>query len=261
MGRKTRERQLRRLRERRASERARQRRRRITAGVVGGLVGVAAVASGAVLVFAGGGGEEAAPAESPGAGAGATGAAGTAACGAERPAAADAARPTFDAPPEMEIDPARRYVATLVTSCGSIRVRLFPKDAPVTVNNFVALARAGFYDGLTFHRVIAGFMNQGGDPAGDGTGDPGYQFEDEIVDRLTFDEPGLLAMANAGPGTNGSQFFITVAPAPHLDGLHTIFGRVTGGMDVVELINGLPTDATDRPVEAVYIERVSIEES
>jgi peptidyl-prolyl cis-trans isomerase B (cyclophilin B) len=182
------------------------------------------------------------------------------ACGGERPAAADQPKPTFDKPPEMQIDRKVLYRAAIETSCGTIEVDLFAKETPVTVNNFVFLARQGFYDGVTFHRVIAGFMNQGGDPRGDGTGGPGYQFEDEIVKGLRFDEPGLLAMANSGPNTNGSQFFITVAPARHLDGKHTIFGRVVEGMDVVQGINALATGAADRPNETVYIERVRIRE-
>lgn len=113
-------------------------------------------------------------------------------------------------------------------------MELFDDQAPKTVNNFVFLARNGFYDGTTFHRVLDGFMAQGGDPTGTGMGGPGYQFEDEISPDLTFDRPGLLAMANSGPNTNGSQFFITFVPTPHLNGLHTIFGEVIEGMDVVE---------------------------
>ncbi len=182
------------------------------------------------------------------------------ACGGQVPPGADAPKPTYDAAPEMQLAEGTDYTARIRTSCGEIVVDLLEKETPITVNSFVFLAREGLYDGLTFHRVIEGFMNQGGDPAGDGTGGPGYQFEDEIVEGLAFDETGLLAMANAGPGTNGSQFFITVAPAEHLNGLHTIFGRVTEGMDVVERINGLQTDAGDRPVDTVYIESVTIEE-
>ncbi len=160
----------------------------------------------------------------------------------------------------MQIDPKKDYSATIKTSCGTIELELFAEQTPITVNNFVTLARDGFYDGLTFHRVVRGFMNQTGDPKGDGTGGPGYEFEDEIVDELTFTEPGLLAMANAGPGTNGSQFFITVAPAEHLNGLHTIFGRVSKGMDVVETINNLGGQEGP-PAETVYMERVTVQES
>lgn len=187
------------------------------------------------------------------------------ACGGERPAAADRTKPMFDELPEMQIDRQRSYRAIVQTSCGTIEVELFADRTPITVNNFVFLAREKFYDGLIFHRVIAGFMNQAGDPKGDGTGGPGYQFKDEIVESLQFDRPGLLAMANSGPftGTNGSQFFITVEPATHLkppDATHTIFGRVTDGMDVVREINSVSTTGppTDRPLETVYIERVRI---
>ena len=128
------------------------------------------------------------------------------------------------------------------------------------MNNFVFLAREGFYDGVPFHRVIDGFMIQGGDPTGTGRGGPGYTFPDEFSPDLRFDRPGLLAMANAGPGTNGSQFFITVGAPAHLNDRHTIFGRVTEGYDVVEAISRLPTDPMDRPQGGVTIERIRIEE-
>ncbi|HJQ13174.1 MAG TPA: peptidylprolyl isomerase [Anaerolineales bacterium] len=140
----------------------------------------------------------------------------------------------YNAAPPMSIDVNKQYFATFkLAKGGEFVVQLFPDKAPVTVNNFVYLARNGFYDGTTFHRVLDGFMAQGGDPTGTGSGGPGYQFEDEFSD-LAFDKPGLLAMANAGPNTNGSQFFITYVPTPHLNGLHTIFGEVIEGMDVVE---------------------------
>ena len=139
-------------------------------------------------------------------------------------------------PPDMVIDPARRYTATLETEKGNIEVELFADRTPKTVNNFVFLARAGYYDNTTFHRVLDGFMAQAGDPTGTGSGGPGYRFEDEIVPELTFDQPGLLAMANAGANTNGSQFFITYVPTPHLNGAHTIFGRVISGMEVAEAL-------------------------
>jgi cyclophilin family peptidyl-prolyl cis-trans isomerase len=138
----------------------------------------------------------------------------------------------WSSPPEMSIDPTKKYFATFKTAKGDIRVELFADRAPKTVNNFVFLARQGFYDNTTFHRVLENFMAQGGDPTGTGRGGPGYQFEDEIVPGLTFDKPGLLAMANAGPGTNGSQFFITFSPTPWLNGKHTIFGQVVEGLDV-----------------------------
>jgi len=140
----------------------------------------------------------------------------------------------WDAPPEMTIDPDTVYLATFKTERGDIVVELFADKTPITVNNFVFLAEEGFYDGTTFHRVLADFMAQGGDPTHTGSGGPGYQFEDEIVESLLFNEPGLLAMANAGPNTNGSQFFITYEPVPWLNGAHTIFGQVVEGMDVVD---------------------------
>jgi len=149
---------------------------------------------------------------------------------------------------------------TLQTNHGPIKIELFPEDAPKTVGNFEGLARKGFYDGLTFHRVIEGFMIQGGDPTGDGTGGPGYTFEDEPNEHRVV--RGALAMANAGPNTNGSQFFIVTADAcPWLDGKHTVFGRVTEGMDVVDRISRVPKDSRDRPNDPVVIERVELGES
>jgi cyclophilin family peptidyl-prolyl cis-trans isomerase len=136
----------------------------------------------------------------------------------------------------MVIDPSKRYTATISTGKGDFVVELFADKAPRTVNNFVFLARDGYYDGVTFHRVIPGFMAQGGDPTGSGRGGPGYQFDDEFHPSLKHDQPGILSMANAGPGTNGSQFFITFAATPHLDGKHTVFGRVIEGMEVVRSI-------------------------
>ncbi len=147
--------------------------------------------------------------------------------------------------------------ASMQTNHGSIEIELFDDDAPKTVDNFSKLARQGFYDGVIFHRVIPDFMIQGGDPTGTGSGGPGYQFEDEFNENLV--ERGALAMANAGPNTNGSQFFIVTADAcPWLDGKHTVFGRVTSGMDVVDTIEKVPTGANDRPVDEVKIESVSI---
>jgi cyclophilin family peptidyl-prolyl cis-trans isomerase len=147
--------------------------------------------------------------------------------------------------------------ATLHTNHGAVDVELFDEDAPTTVENFVKLARDGFYDGVIFHRVIPDFMIQGGDPTGTGSGGPGYQFDDEINEHKV--ERGALAMANAGPGTNGSQFFImTTESAPWLDGKHTVFGRVTSGMDVVDAISEVDRDARDRPREDVVIERVEL---
>jgi peptidyl-prolyl cis-trans isomerase B (cyclophilin B) len=136
----------------------------------------------------------------------------------------------------MTIDPKKTYRATIQTDRGDIELELYPQHAPKTVNNFVFLAREGFYDGVTFHRVIDDFVIQGGDPTGTGRGGPGYRFEDEVKDNPLRHETGVISMANAGPNTNGSQFFITHSPQPHLDGRHTVFGKVVGGMDVVNAI-------------------------
>ena len=143
------------------------------------------------------------------------------------------------------------------TNAGQITIEFFDDDAPKTVENFRKLAADGFYDGLTFHRVITDFMIQGGCPQGTGTGGPGYSFEDEFNDNKV--ERGALAMANSGPNTNGSQFFIvTTGEAPWLDGKHTVFGKVTDGMDTVDAIEGTPTGAGDRPVEPQVIERIEL---
>jgi peptidyl-prolyl cis-trans isomerase B (cyclophilin B) len=148
--------------------------------------------------------------------------------------------------------------ATMHTNHGAIQLELFDDDAPRTVENFRKLAADGFYDGVIFHRVIRDFMIQGGDPTGTGTGGPGYTFEDEFNDHKIV--RGALAMANAGPNTNGSQFFIvTTAEAPWLDGKHTVFGQVVDGMDTVDAIEGQSTDARDRPVEACTIERIELD--
>jgi peptidyl-prolyl cis-trans isomerase B (cyclophilin B) len=150
--------------------------------------------------------------------------------------------------------------ATMHTTHGVIEIELYEEDAPKTVGNFVDLAGQGYYDGLTFHRVIPDFMIQGGCPQGDGTGGPGYEFEDEPNAHRVV--RGALAMANRGPNTNGSQFFIvTVDEAPWLDGKHTVFGRVTSGMDVVDRISGVDRDARDRPREPVVVERLAVGES
>ena len=135
----------------------------------------------------------------------------------------------YDSYPAYIIDESLTYDAVIATELGDIRIRLYDDEAPLTVNNFVSLALDGFYDGTTFHRVIENFMAQAGDPTGTGTGGPGYNFEDEVDTGFSFDRPGLLAMANAGPGTNGSQFFITTAATPWLDGNHTIFGEIISG--------------------------------
>ena len=147
--------------------------------------------------------------------------------------------------------------ATMTTNEGDITIELFDADAPKTVENFTKLARDGFYDGLGFHRIIGDFMIQGGCPRGDGTGGPGYTFEDEFNAHKI--ERGVLAMANAGPNTNGSQFFLVTAEAcPWLDGKHTVFGRVTAGMDVIVAIEAAPTDGGDRPVEPIGIVTLTV---
>ena len=158
----------------------------------------------------------------------------------------------------MSIDPSKSYAATFEMEKGSFRVELFADRAPKTVNNFVFLARDGFYDDVTFHRVIPGFMAQGGDPTGTGTGGPGYRFEDEFHPELVH-ETGSLSMANAGPNTNGSQFFITFAPQPHLDGRHAVFGKVTEGMDVVNAISVRDPGSAREPGDR--IKTISIEEA
>ena len=160
----------------------------------------------------------------------------------------------------MSIDTSKQYLATFqMANGGEFVVQLFDDQAPKTVNNFVFLARDGFYDGTTFHRVLDGFMAQGGDPTGTGMGGPGYQFEDEFSPELTFDRAGLLAMANSGPNTNGSQFFITYGPTPHLNNLHTIFGEVIEGMDVVSAITRRDPDQNPG-FEGDAIETITIAE-
>ena len=149
-------------------------------------------------------------------------------------------------------------IAVFETNRGNFEVELFTEKAPITTNNFIELADKGFYNGLIFHRVIDGFMIQGGDPNGDGTGGPGYEIEDEFHPDLKHDSAGILSMANAGPNTGGSQFFITLAPTPWLDGKHAVFGKVVTGMDVVEEIGKVPTGAMDKPVEDVIIKKIAI---
>ena len=145
------------------------------------------------------------------------------------------------------------------TSMGNFTIELFEKQVPNTVGNFVKLADTNFYDGVIFHRVIDGFMIQGGDPTGTGRGGPGYKFADEFHPQLKHNSEGILSMANAGPNTNGSQFFITLAPTPHLDGRHAVFGKVIEGMDVVRQIGKTSTKAGDRPVTDVVLKKVKIE--
>jgi cyclophilin family peptidyl-prolyl cis-trans isomerase len=161
-------------------------------------------------------------------------------------------------PPEMVIDSTKKYTVSLSTDKGDMVVELFVDKTPITVNNFIFLARAGFYDGTIFHRVIADFMAQGGDPTGTGTGGPGYRFADEFHPSLKHDKPGILSMANAGPGTNGSQFFITHVPTPWLDGKHTVFGQVIQGMDI--LLSIPPHDPRKIGSPAVKLNKITIKE-
>jgi len=161
--------------------------------------------------------------------------------------------------PTMQLDPTKNYQATLRTSKGDIVIDLYAKNVPRTVNNFVFLARQGFYDGTIFHRVIADFMAQGGDPTGTGRGGPGYKFRDEFDPKLRHDKPGVLSMANAGPNTNGSQFFITHVPTPWLDGKHAVFGQVVKGLDVLFAIS--PRDPSLINSPAVTLNTVIITES
>ena len=164
----------------------------------------------------------------------------------------------YPAPPPLQVDTDRTYQVTIETSRGSIGLELFPAHAPQTVNNFLFLARDGFYDGVSFHRVIANFMIQGGDPTGTGMGGPGYKFADEFTPKLRHSKAGILSMANAGPGTNGSQFFITHVATPWLDNHHSVFGEVISGIDVLMSIP--ERDPRMRNAPAVELTSVDIEE-
>ena len=186
-----------------------------------------------------------------------------ASCGEQASDPAPAPSPTakakpYSEPPPMGIDISKQYTATIETGKGNLVFELFAKDAPKTVNNFVFLAREGFYDGSTFHRVIPGFMAQGGDPTGTGMGGPGYEFEDEFTEHTHI--AGVISMANAGPNTNGSQFFITYAPQHSLDGKHSVFGQLAEGMDVLEKLT--PRDPSQNPdFEGDNVLRIVIQES
>jgi cyclophilin family peptidyl-prolyl cis-trans isomerase len=186
-----------------------------------------------------------------------------ASCGEQASDPAPAPSPTskakpYSEPPSMGIDISKQYTATIETEKGNLVFELFAKDAPKTVNNFVFLAREGFYDGSTFHRVIPGFMAQGGDPTGTGMGGPGYEFEDEFTEHTH--KAGVISMANAGPNTNGSQFFITYAPQHSLDGKHSVFGQLAEGMDVLEKLT--PRDPSQNPdFEGDNVLRIVIQES
>jgi peptidylprolyl isomerase len=288
MSRRSRDKQLAKLAARRQAERrAAKRRQRITLGVVGAATGLVLLVAGFLILTSGDdGATRATPTPTPTASGSPSGKPGTrsgsvrpaveppatVACGGEAPPDAGAKTPQFVGPPPMTIDQQATYTATIDTSCGSFEVRLRPDIAPRGVNSFVFLAEEGFYDGLTFHRIVDGFVVQGGDPLGDGTGDAGYSFDIETSPKQTFDAPGLLAYANGGPGTNGSQFFVTLAPTPQLDpgagaGEFTIFGEVTDGLDVVRRIGtvpgtenpGIPGERSV-PTEAVYIDSITIDE-
>ena len=165
----------------------------------------------------------------------------------------------YDRPPAMAIDPAKEYFAILeIEGKGQVKAKLFAKQAPNTVNNFVSLARDGFYDGTTFHRVIPNFMAQGGDPTGTGRGGPGYTFADEFDPALTHAGPGMLSMANSGPNTNGSQFFLTFVATPWLDGHHTVFGEVVDGLNIGLGITTRDPDTARSPGDKLL--KVTIEE-
>ena len=166
--------------------------------------------------------------------------------------------PQYPNAPPVTIDPEAKYSAVIRTTKGSMEFELFAEHSPITVNNFIFLANDGFYDGIIFHRVIPEFMVQGGDPTGTGTAGPGYRFEDEFAASLIFDVPGKLAMANSGPNTNGSQFFVTTAQTPHLNGKHTIFGQVIQGQEVADAISLAETDAGNQPTTPIVILGIDI---
>jgi cyclophilin family peptidyl-prolyl cis-trans isomerase len=249
---RTRDRQLAKLAARRQAERRAARRKRSAAMAVGVVAALVAVVFGYFAVT-GGEDEPVTPTV-------ATPAAGGVACGAKVPKAADAEKASFAEPPKMAIDPARSYTATLQTSCGAIDVTLDAKRTPETVNSFVFLARKGFYDGLTFHRIANSIdVIQGGDPSGDGTGGPGYALKDELSGDERYTR-GAVAMANSGPDTAGSQFFIVTGPgAEQLSPDYTVFGSVSGGLDVAREIQGLPVNG-ETPTQKVYIDEVTIAE-
>ena len=162
----------------------------------------------------------------------------------------------YSSPPAMTIDPEKTYRAVMDTSKGAINIDLFADRAPVTVNNFVFLAQEGFYDGVVFHRVLEGFMAQGGDPTGSGRGGPGYRWDDEpSALRIRHDAPGTLSMANAGPNTNGSQFFITFLPTPHLDGNHAVFGRVADA-ESMRVLSALQRIDPQRPARSIVPDKI-----
>lgn len=249
---RTRDRQLAKLAARRQAERRAARRKRNAAIAVGVTVGLVAIVAG---FFAVTGGES-----EPSPKAAAKPSPGGVACDAKAPKAATDKKPSFDEPPRMTIDPTRAYSATLETSCGPIEVALDAERTPQTVNSFVFLANEGFYDGLTFHRIANSIdVIQGGDPSGDGTGGPGYALKDELSGKEQYTR-GAIAMANSGPDTAGSQFFIVTGPgAEQLPKDYTVFGTVSGGLDVAKQIQGLPVNG-ETPTQKVYIDEVTIAE-
>jgi cyclophilin family peptidyl-prolyl cis-trans isomerase len=174
------------------------------------------------------------------------------------PTATAGAVRAYASPPPMTVDPNKQYTATVKTNKGDFTIQLYPKDAPATVNSFIFLAQNHYFDGLSFDRVVPGFVVQGGDPNGDATGGPGYKLPDEINSHKN--DTGTVAMANAGPGTDGSTFYIDLAPQPNLDALHqyTVFGQVTSGLDVVNAIGQTPRDPANRAAPAVKIDSITI---
>jgi cyclophilin family peptidyl-prolyl cis-trans isomerase len=274
---RARDRQLAKLAARRQAERQAQQRRR--SRIVGGLTGVVVIGLAVAGFLALTGGDTPKASSTPSASASPSPVQSVTnlasipskvACGATAPKDAAGTKPQFPSPPPSKIDPSKTYTATIATSCGDIVVKLDPADTPIAVNNFVFLARKGFYDGLWFHRDAPGFVIQGGDPLGTGTGGPGYGFTIETNKKLTFtDHAYLLAYANNGqPNSNQSQFFVTVGKQSGLDppnGPYTAFGEVVTGQDVVDTINGLKTTVNPQgeksvPLEAVYIDSVTIDE-
>ncbi|MEO8424641.1 MAG: peptidylprolyl isomerase [Actinomycetota bacterium] len=270
MSKRSRERQLAKLAARRQAERDAQRhRRQRILGAVGLVAAVGLLVAAGSVIFNGDDGTQASPSPTVSPSASPSEGPLPVACDAKAPKAAGTTKPTFDKPPAMTIDPTKTYIATMETSCGTIVIQLDPEAAPIGVDSFVFLAKKGFFDGLTFHRIAPGFVIQGGDPEGTGSGGPGYQFATETSPKVTFDAAGILAYANAGGDTNGSQFFITLAPSPNLDptpqGSYTIFGKVIEGLGVVRTIGEIPGTANPQlpgedsvPTQTVYIDKVTI---
>jgi cyclophilin family peptidyl-prolyl cis-trans isomerase len=270
MSKRSRERQLAKLAARRQAERDAQRRRRDRIlGMAGIVIAIVLVGALGVFAFGGNGGDQASATPSASSSASPSATTPPVACDGKVPKAAGATKPTFQKAPAMMIDPAKTYTATMETSCGKVVIDLDAKHAPIGVNSFVFLAKKGFYDGLTFHRIVKDFVIQGGDPKGDGSGGPGYQFATETSPAVAFDSAGLLAYANSGPDTNGSQFFITLAATPQLNpspqASYTIFGKVIRGLDVVKTIGNIPgtpnpgiAGEDSVPTETVYIDSVTI---